>query len=943
MVACPTAAMCDTGAASQLGIAYQTWNKPLGIWQTPEQLDYDLAQMAAMGVRSLRVEFVWSMIEPQKDVYDFTNADLLVEKAARYGMKLLPIIGFQWPPEWIEKERLLGFMPQEASPKHQAGFGGEYSSIMNYADPYVRERLAKVIRKIVERYRGKPVITAWVLGNEFTYVEYVSMRQLGYDPASMRYFSEYLKKKYRGQIGLLNRAWGTRLSDFSKVHAGLVRIDTEMDLARPAIRDFMDFRRRAMAQTIGEACVAAKEADPGAKRTYSSIGVLYSQFDRWNTSEDYRLIAHECESRGAPLSFYSVNSYLNLNSAGSFHLGLSYEMAKALTGLEVIFTEFGLTSTEEYAKIGEERQAKFLRAQYLETIVDQVPSAHVFTWTDKRNVSLREKGFGVQSLYRNAKPAAGELREVASRLKGLDVPALQQALVPPEKTVAFLLPDPDEGFLRWNSWLNENWIVASYFRQYDVPVRFLRPEDLESDDRTRDIAVLVLCRQSMLGLKYLKKIEERMKKRAFHVVAVSDAPGWERRSEGESEWKRLVRELWGVSVEAVETSTHYQHDFSVPLYYWEKTGETDRPAVTAMRTWQRSYVMPRADRTESVNWLGDDIGPIVTRKSFDGLGDKKGLMVTPAVGYVMEESSDQQRIAAEKLAQVHGFAMMPEIRDETFRFWSEVFARVAERELGLARMFQTPMTPVMPRSLPQSRVRRLRNGGSLVFLAAIPGFAMNDSMADHCKGPEQEFVVSGLEPKDELISLVGGKTVKADEQGVLRHRMPPCESDLFLSRSEGRRYLRKDATSGTPLPVTGVSKSRRELFPEKVLFFSDVARGCWYQRFARLGYREQAGVEPWQESFTKTIVASVNGDTDWWDREFGVLVFPEGTEFGAKELARIERFLSQDGDRRVVLAMSGTLSRLKTRLGYWKYRRQLAVVSSDCSGDDEELRRFLYQ
>ena len=34
------------------GIAYQTWNRPLGVWQTKEQVDYDLDEMVKMGANT---------------------------------------------------------------------------------------------------------------------------------------------------------------------------------------------------------------------------------------------------------------------------------------------------------------------------------------------------------------------------------------------------------------------------------------------------------------------------------------------------------------------------------------------------------------------------------------------------------------------------------------------------------------------------------------------------------------------------------------------------------------------------------------------------------------------------------------------------------------------------------------------------------------------------
>src|SRR5207248_272710 len=74
-----------------LCIAYPTWNRPLGVHHTPEQLEYDLQRMRSLGVRSLRVEFVWGEVEPKPGVLDFTQPDRLVRAAKRLGITLYPI------------------------------------------------------------------------------------------------------------------------------------------------------------------------------------------------------------------------------------------------------------------------------------------------------------------------------------------------------------------------------------------------------------------------------------------------------------------------------------------------------------------------------------------------------------------------------------------------------------------------------------------------------------------------------------------------------------------------------------------------------------------------------------------------------------------------------------------------------------------------------------
>src|SRR5262245_43141443 len=60
------------------GIAYQTWNRPLGVWQTWDQINYDLDEMLKMGCNSIRIDMVWQHIEEKGDnQWSWENYDYL--------------------------------------------------------------------------------------------------------------------------------------------------------------------------------------------------------------------------------------------------------------------------------------------------------------------------------------------------------------------------------------------------------------------------------------------------------------------------------------------------------------------------------------------------------------------------------------------------------------------------------------------------------------------------------------------------------------------------------------------------------------------------------------------------------------------------------------------------------------------------------------------------
>ena len=55
------------------GMAYQTWNPPVGANQSFEQLDYDLVEFTKMYANSVRAEFVWNEVEKHQGVFDWSR------------------------------------------------------------------------------------------------------------------------------------------------------------------------------------------------------------------------------------------------------------------------------------------------------------------------------------------------------------------------------------------------------------------------------------------------------------------------------------------------------------------------------------------------------------------------------------------------------------------------------------------------------------------------------------------------------------------------------------------------------------------------------------------------------------------------------------------------------------------------------------------------------
>jgi hypothetical protein len=878
--------LCTRAAAASepfLGVAYQTWNKPLGVYQSAEQLEWDLRRMRALGVRSLRVEWVWAEIEPRPGVFDFSKPELLVKLCRKLGIRLLPLIGFQWPPPWVGPEHRLGYQPGKT------GGATERSPIMNFADPWVRARLARYVRAVVGHFRGDATISAWVLGNEFSYEELDTKRQLGHDPESLQSFRRDLQARFGGAQAVAQR-WRTPLASLDAVGSEHVRIDRDSDVLKRPVLDFLDFRRRMLAATVGEACRAARDADPAARRTYSSVGVLFMPYDEHALSEDWSEIARSCRRAAAPLSFFSLNSYQNLNTRGPPHLGLSRELGRALTrdattSGDVIFSEFGNTSTDIHLTMDETRQGPMVVAELTEGLFDGIPSMHLFTWNDKPYVSTREQGFGVVRDKREAKPALHSLERFGAQLDQLDVDGLRARLLARKRPVAILTPDTD-GLAQWSSWLDETWLIATYLRRLDVPLTFITPEQLTTAE-PREFSALLLSRQEMAPLATLRRAREWLR-RGVHLVAISGVPGL-RAGEGESEWHALIDELFGLSFEPA----HFEAQRGPFANAWLHNTDGSR---TLFGTWL--IHLPRDGRAVEVSQdrlalESHPPAPLYYRKRH---GAAQAIYVPVALGLVVDPL--QQHPVEPITARLGALLRTLDIA-------------VEDRNLDLTRS----------RALAVRR-RPLAGGGELVFLHHWP--VLPTGTLAPCGGEAAPVRVAAPAGSRWVGLLSGALHVAASDGLVVPLRA--CEAELLASEAQARA-LRRSAVSQ---PAPPGERERARAFPQRV-HLDGPPDGCLAQRLEQAGYVTAAlgvGHSPdYRSWWTEPVRGRYSLPRHELERRassFGVLAFDD-----TPAPAWIDQFAA-DPARRVVVRADRSRAAWSQMAG----RANVVLLPADCAAID---------
>ncbi|MEA3272137.1 MAG: beta-galactosidase, partial [Patescibacteria group bacterium] len=122
-----------------------TFSKPYA-----EDFDLDwketyLAILDDLKVRKLRVPAYWDLIEPEQDKYNFEDLDWQIDEAEKRDAKIILAIGRKLP-RWPEC-----FMP---------------IWVKDWNETAQQERVFKMLRDVVIRYKDRDVISAWQVENE---------------------------------------------------------------------------------------------------------------------------------------------------------------------------------------------------------------------------------------------------------------------------------------------------------------------------------------------------------------------------------------------------------------------------------------------------------------------------------------------------------------------------------------------------------------------------------------------------------------------------------------------------------------------------------------------------------------------------------------------------------------------------------------------------------
>jgi GH35 family endo-1,4-beta-xylanase len=111
-----------------------------------------LTKLKDTNLKVVRLGLYWNEIEKEKDIYDFSEAEEIVNLASSLGYEIILTIGAKAPrwPEFYVPDYLMS----------------EYKNVESIPEEILSPRLLKFLEKSVERFKDESHITTWQVENE---------------------------------------------------------------------------------------------------------------------------------------------------------------------------------------------------------------------------------------------------------------------------------------------------------------------------------------------------------------------------------------------------------------------------------------------------------------------------------------------------------------------------------------------------------------------------------------------------------------------------------------------------------------------------------------------------------------------------------------------------------------------------------------------------------
>jgi beta-galactosidase len=199
--------------------------------------DRDMALLQEANCNELSVGiFSWAALEPEEGVYDFSFLDEIIGRVKDTGGKVILATPSGARPRWMaEKYPEVLRVGRDDVREH---FRARHNHCLT--SPVYRQKVRQMNEQLALRYGNDPTVIAWHISNEYGGECRCEL--------CVNAFREYLKEKFGGDIGKLNRAYWT--SFWSHTYQSFDQIEPPGDYAENATHGLnLDWHRFVTRQT----------------------------------------------------------------------------------------------------------------------------------------------------------------------------------------------------------------------------------------------------------------------------------------------------------------------------------------------------------------------------------------------------------------------------------------------------------------------------------------------------------------------------------------------------------------------------------------------------------------------------------------------------------------------------------------------------------------------
>ena len=254
---------------------------------SPQKWGKDLDQIKALGFNTVKTWVDWSTAEPQPDVFDFKNLNLVMQLAHQRGLRVIVQIYMDSAPDWV------GAHFPDARFVDRSGAVINSQSAPGYCvdDRAVKAKMVEFYQALSKDANRYPALYGWDVWSEphvinWAEISYLKDPEFCYCKYSQERFREWLRAKYK-TLDALNAAWYRQFTSWDQVSPP--RFSTILSYA-----DYLDWRAfidDKLAEDLHTRVVAIRSADQNHPITSHADdpGIFLSPTDGYGNPDDWKM------------------------------------------------------------------------------------------------------------------------------------------------------------------------------------------------------------------------------------------------------------------------------------------------------------------------------------------------------------------------------------------------------------------------------------------------------------------------------------------------------------------------------------------------------------------------------------------------------------------------------------------------------------------------------